>query len=238
MPCNTRPAIITSKLRAKMLIRHPAMNRMSPAWMAGLRPIRSDSGPKTICPMLIPRNTAVMTNCTSLRCATPRSSPMAGSAGSIASIASATSEISSAISGTNSPVRRAGVAAGWLITEVAYLFWGATRQARPVRSRSRSHLSGCAIHGDPHRGHVVDAIDLAESVYGTNNCNSILLAGAITRTMRPPAKEGVPPFPEDAQEKKRTATNAVNRIPRATYSRLVNRASSCETAVFKSLFVT
>ena len=116
MPCSTRPAIIISKLRAKMLMRHPAMNSTRPAWMAGLRPIRSDSGPKTIWPMLIPRNTAVMTNWTSLRLATPRSSPMAGSAGSIASIARATSDISSAISGTNSPTRSAGVTEVWLIS--------------------------------------------------------------------------------------------------------------------------
>ena len=42
---------------------------------------------------------------------------MAGSAGSIPSIASAPNEIKSAMSGTNSPVRRAGVAAGWVIPD-------------------------------------------------------------------------------------------------------------------------
>ena len=46
-PCRTRPAIITSNVGAKMLIRHPAMNRTRPAWIAGRRPTRSESGPKT-----------------------------------------------------------------------------------------------------------------------------------------------------------------------------------------------
>ena len=48
IPCRTRPAIITSNVGAKTLTRHPAMNRASPAWMAGLRPMRSESGPNSI----------------------------------------------------------------------------------------------------------------------------------------------------------------------------------------------
>ena len=57
-----------------MLIRHPVMNRTRPAWIAGRRPTRSESGPKTSWPMPSPTNSAVMTNWTSFRRATPRSS--------------------------------------------------------------------------------------------------------------------------------------------------------------------
>ena len=111
MPCRTRPAIIAVKVGAKMLTRHPAMNRTRPAWMAGLRPIRSESGPKSIWPRPSPTKRAVMTNWVSFGRGAPRSRPIAGSAGSIVSIASATSDIRRAMRGTNSPRRRAGPSA-------------------------------------------------------------------------------------------------------------------------------
>ena len=108
IPCRTRPTIIVSKVGAKMLTRHPIMNRTRPAWMAGLRPMRSESGPKSIWPSPSPTNRDVMTNWTSFGRGASRSRPIAGSAGSIASIASATSDIRRAMRGTNSPGRRAG----------------------------------------------------------------------------------------------------------------------------------
>ena len=70
--------------------------------MAGLRPMRSERGPKSIWPSPSPRNREVMTNWVSFGRGTPRSRPIAGSAGSIASIASATSDIRRAMRETNS----------------------------------------------------------------------------------------------------------------------------------------
>ena len=58
-PCSTRPAIIVSKSGARTLMRHPAANSARPAWIAGLRPMRSESGPKIIWPRPSPRNAAV-----------------------------------------------------------------------------------------------------------------------------------------------------------------------------------
>ena len=46
-PCRKRPAIITAKVGARMLVRHPAMDRARPPWMTGRRPKRSERGPQT-----------------------------------------------------------------------------------------------------------------------------------------------------------------------------------------------
>ena len=91
------------------------MNRTRPAWMAGLRPMQSESGPKRIWPSPSPRKRDVMTNWTSFGRGAPRSRPISGSAGSIASVASATSDINRAMRGTNSPGRSAILGAVRLI---------------------------------------------------------------------------------------------------------------------------